>query len=373
MAMIALIRLILLLTSCIGTIYPIPLPSESRLKYAIEDLPPSIPDLDALFGPENTVDNADTKIEYKPSLGVDVVTNEAKEPNCHTEQRVHFEDKCENYTETICYTNHKETCQQDWLKNCTGIIQTKVERKCFNVLELVCSLREDILYQTLKETYQIQRCFVAKDRVCDTIYAMDTENQDDYQCIEVETPNCFMESKIINDVICTDSVDFTCKNMMPSVYDSVFIPNKETSPATQVVCERRPTKQCYAVPRMVNVETCETDIHKYCEKFTNTVPVPYEQQNCHFSPRKICEIQDRKRIRKGKKFVYSTDCDEVPREICDTVETRVIEPVCSWEKRHKCSYEPEEHCADESKQHCYIDEKVVLEKVCDDKLVTEFL
>merc|ERR1719348_431575 len=30
--------------------------------------------------------------------------------------------------------------------------------------------------------------------------------KDDYQCTNVETPNCFMEEKIINDVTCTNSV-----------------------------------------------------------------------------------------------------------------------------------------------------------------------
>merc|ERR1712002_1249302 len=29
--------------------------------------------------------------------------------------------------------------------------------------------------------------------------------KDDYQCTNVETPNCYMEEKIINDVTCTNS------------------------------------------------------------------------------------------------------------------------------------------------------------------------
>merc|ERR1712142_763103 len=35
--------------------------------------------------------------------------------------------------------------------------------------------------------------------------------KDDYQCTNVETPNCYMEEKIINDVTCTNSVEFNCK------------------------------------------------------------------------------------------------------------------------------------------------------------------
>merc|ERR1712126_173640 len=64
---------------------------------------------------------------------------------------------------------------------------------------------------TLEETYQVQRCFTGKDRVCDTTYKIDMTTKDDYQCTNVETPNCFMEEKVINDVTCTNSVEFNCK------------------------------------------------------------------------------------------------------------------------------------------------------------------
>merc|ERR1719427_1903928 len=35
--------------------------------------------------------------------------------------------------------------------------------------------------------------------------------KDDYQCTNVETPNCYMEEKVINDVTCTNSVEFNCE------------------------------------------------------------------------------------------------------------------------------------------------------------------
>merc|ERR1719427_2656861 len=80
-------------------------------------------------------------------------------------------------------------------KNCTGVIETNIERVCFNVNELVCNLVEAVHYETLEETYQVQRCFTGKDRVCDTTYDIDTTTKDDYQCCNVETPNCYMEEK----------------------------------------------------------------------------------------------------------------------------------------------------------------------------------
>ena len=64
----------------------------------------------------------------------------------------------------------------------------------------VCNLVEAIHYKTLEETYQVQRCFTGKDRVCDTTYDIDTTTKDDYQCCKVETPNFYMKEKTINDV-----------------------------------------------------------------------------------------------------------------------------------------------------------------------------
>merc|ERR1711862_178535 len=95
--------------------------------------------------------------------------------------------------------------------NCTGVIETNVERVCFDVNELVCDLVEAVHYETLEETYQVQRCFTGKDRVCDTTYRIDMTTKDDYQCTNVETPNCYMEENVINDVTCTNSVEFNCK------------------------------------------------------------------------------------------------------------------------------------------------------------------
>merc|ERR1712096_487579 len=37
-------------------------------------------------------------------------------------------------------TQNKETCQPELFKNCTGVIETNIERVCFNVNELVCNL-----------------------------------------------------------------------------------------------------------------------------------------------------------------------------------------------------------------------------------------
>merc|ERR1712234_48425 len=125
--------------------------------------------------------------------------------------------------------------------NCTGVIETDIERVCLDVNELVCDLVEAIHYETLEETYQVQRCFTGKDRVCDTTYKIDMTTKDDYQCTNVETPNCFMEEKVINDVTCTNSVEFNCKRDKSTKNDS-YGPKG-------VICERKPTQNCYHIPR----------------------------------------------------------------------------------------------------------------------------
>ena len=97
--------------------------------------------------------------------------------------------------------------------------------------------------ETLEETYQVQRCFTGKDRVCDTTYKIDTTTKDDYQCCNVETPNCFMEEKVINDVTCTNTVEFNCKREKTTKNDGYG--------QKEVVCTRTPKQDCYNIPRKV--------------------------------------------------------------------------------------------------------------------------
>merc|ERR1712142_530674 len=185
--------------------------------------------------------------------------------------------------------------------NCTGVIETDIERVCFDVNELVCDLVEAIHYETLEETYQVQRCFTGKDRVCDTTY------------------------KIFNDVTCTNSVEFNCKGDKSTKNDG-YGPKG-------VVCERKPTQNCYNITRKIQVEVCKTDVHRYCEKFSNIFPFPVEEQNCHFEPKKICELEMKTRPKKAKKYSYTKDCKEQPREICDQCETQCLEPACDFQER----------------------------------------
>merc|ERR1719186_437573 len=82
----------------------------------------------------------------------------------------------------------------------------------------------------------------------------------------------------------------------------------------EVVCTRTPKQDCYNIPRKIQVEVCKTDVHRYCEKFSTIFPFPVEKQNCHFEPKKICELEMKTRPKKAKKYSYTKDCKEQPRE-----------------------------------------------------------
>merc|ERR1712179_229153 len=120
------------------------------------------------------------------------------------------------------------------------------------------------------------------------------QDRHDYQGTNVETPNCYMEEKVINDVTCTNSVEFNCKRDKSTKNDG-YGPKG-------VVCARKPTQSCYNIPRKIQVEVCKTDVHRYCEKFSNIFPFPVEEQNCHFEPKKICELEMKTRPKKAKKY-----------------------------------------------------------------------
>ena len=85
-----------------------------------------------------------------------------------------------------------------------------IERASFDVSELVDDLVEAIHYEIPEETDQVQRGITGKDKVCDTTYKTDMTTKDDDQGTNVETPNCYMEEKVINDVTCTSTVEPKC-------------------------------------------------------------------------------------------------------------------------------------------------------------------
>ena len=79
------------------------------------------------------------------------------------------------------------------------------------------------------------------------------------------------------------------------------------------------------------------------------------------------------RPKKAKKYSYTKDCKEQPREICDQCEKKTLESECIDEERLECIYEPVKECRNDDKEYCHKVEKVIVEEVCDMKFNTGYL
>ena len=95
-------------------------------------------------------------------------------------------------------------------------------------------------------------------------------------------------------------------------------------------------------PTQTRVQVCKTDMHRYCENFSNIVPFPVEEQNCHTEPKKSGELEIKTRSKRAKKkYNYTEDCKEQPKGICDQCVKKSLKPVCVMQDTHICTYEPE--------------------------------
>jgi len=279
--------------------------------------------------------------------------------SCHIEERITFKDVCVDYDEETCSTQFEETCVKVPYKNCNGIVSSTYEQACFDVDELICGLKEEVEYETVVEDSYAQLCTIVNERVCDTTFDIAVHPFDDFQCVELDGQSCEDQETVINDVVCKKTSDFDCRKV-----------KSRDSYGQSTVCTPVPVENCYETPRVIRTEVCRPDNTRFCEKFTNGFPQPQQKQNCHFEPKKVCEMQRRTQPKKAKKFSYTPDCQVVRRKLCDQVEKKAVQPVCTEAHRRQCEYTPKESCSKELKQHCYKQEVKVQEEVCDDKIQT---
>jgi len=273
---------------------------------------------------------------------------------CRLEDQISFKDVCIPYKERTCQTHFKEDCVQIPHRVCTGTISTAYERACFDVDELICSLKEDMDYESLEEEFYVQLCTVVKERVCDTTFDIAVQTHDDFQCAILDGQLCEDKEVEIKDVTCKETSEFDCQKVAPPEgYGKIM------------QCTPVPVKSCYETPRTVRKEECRQDNTRFCEKFSNAFPQPEQRQNCHFEPKKVCELQRRVRPKKAKRFNYSTDCKVSSRQICDQFEKRKVVPVCREDYRRQCDYSPTETCTEEAKEYCYKEEVKEQKEICD--------
>ena len=83
-----------------------------------------------------------------------------EQQTCQTYNETIQVDKCENYTDKVCYTTQQETCKDVEDQNCNAIVSISQNRVCSNVTELKCRLQEDIQYETVQAVFTVQKCRV---------------------------------------------------------------------------------------------------------------------------------------------------------------------------------------------------------------------
>merc|ERR1712177_187090 len=121
-----------------------------------------------------------------------------------------YKEYCENYYDRICRTTHTEKCTDVPYQHCDAVLTNQQKRKCFEVEEVVCKLREDVKYQTVQVGFTVQKCNKVQERVCDAVYDVTSSTKEKNICINVHNPYCKHEEKTIIDRTCRTSTKFDC-------------------------------------------------------------------------------------------------------------------------------------------------------------------
>merc|ERR1712198_492574 len=284
---------------------------------------------------------------------------------CYPTYETKYKEQCESYDEKVCYTSHTEQCKDVAGRKCKAIHTSKQERKCFDVNELLCSLKENVQYEEIPAVFTIQKCHKMKERVCDTVYETELTEKDEYKCITVVNPYCAMKDRTVYDKTCRTMVNFDCKAQGGNSYGASSNSNgdagygataggyEESNYEPEYKCHKSHETKCYTTPRTVSSVYCEDREEEVCEKLTERVPVPKEKQVCHDEKKKVCELEQRSQPKQVKKYVYTKQCRPVPKTVCDNASQMSLVSSCVPASRKECTYHPEELCENVPKQHCY--------------------
>merc|ERR1712018_675341 len=192
-----------------------------------------------------------------------------------------FQEFCESYSDRVCRTTHQERCTDVPDQNCRAVVTNQQNRKCFDVTELVCKLREDVKYETVQVGFTVQKCHKVQERVCDTVFDTSFTTKENHMCIRVNNPFCKFEERTIVDKTCRTVTKFDCPteakgNGMGSsggYGDSTgYGKGGDDYDSEQPQCKRSQTTKCYDTPRTVSVPRCSQKSEKVCESMPTRVP-----------------------------------------------------------------------------------------------------
>merc|ERR1711992_279051 len=229
-----------------------------------------------------------------------------------------YKEYCESYYDRICRTTHKEKCTDVPYQHCDAVLTNQQKRKCFEVEEVVCKLREDVKYQTVQVGFTVQKCNKVQERVCDTVYDVSSTTKEKSVCINVHNPYCKHEEKTIIDRTCRTSTKFDC-----------------------------PTEYGYG-----------KDSYGKGEDYGEDYGKDYKKPECHKSS--STSRYDTPRT------VIVPKCSTVPRKVCENADNKSLVPSCVPSVRKECTYHPAESCDEVPKKHCYKVGKQVKKEKCEE-------
>merc|ERR1712059_98605 len=301
-------------------------------------------------------------LAYEKGGEADYGSGNYGDKKCYPTYETKYKEKCEDYSEKVCYTTQRESCNDVQRKKCKAIQTLKHERKCYDVNEMLCSLKENVQYEEVPVVFTVQKCHKIADRICDTVYETDLTERDDFKCINIVNPYCATKEHTIYDKTCRTITHFDCKSSGYGSQSSYSEGSQDSyavdsyggsSYGSDYKCKRTPETKCYTTPRTVSTQYCEDREEKVCEKLTERVPVPSEKQNCHDEQKKVCELEQRPQPKQVKKYVYTKHCRPVPKTVCENADQKSLQPSCVPSSTKDCSYQPVEKCENVPKQHCY--------------------
>merc|ERR1712039_519933 len=280
-----------------------------------------------------------------------------------------YKEYCENYYDRICRTTHKEKCTDVPDQHCNTWVTNQQKRKCFEVEEVVCKLREDVKYQTVQVGFTVQKCNKVQERVCDTVFDVSSTIKEKSVCINVHNPYCKHEEKTIIDRTCRTSTKFDCPTEYgygKDAYGKDDYGDDYGKDYKKPECHKSSSTSCYDTPRTVIVPKCSTTSEKVCETVPQRYPDVSERQHCHNEDKKVCQLEERTQPKQVKKYVYTKQCRTVPRKVCETADNKSLVPSCVPSVRKECTYHPVESCDEVPKKHCYKVGKQVKKEKCEE-------
>merc|ERR1711992_120637 len=281
-----------------------------------------------------------------------------------------YKEYCESYYDRICRTTHKEKCTDVPYQHCDAVLTNQQKRKCFEVEEVVCKLREDVKYQTVQVGFTVQKCNKVQERVCDTVYDVTSTTKEKNICINVHNPYCKHEEKTIIDRTCRTSTKFDCPTEYGYGKDSYGkgedYGEDYGKDYKKPECHKSSSTSCYDTPRTVIVPKCSTTTDKVCETVHQRYPDVSERQHCHNEDKKVCQLEERTQSKQVKKYVYTKQCRKVPRKVCENADNKSLVPSCVPSVRKECTYHPAESCDEVPKKHCYKVGKQIKKEKCEE-------